>query len=77
MSMKVHPGTEEEIHLVRACAGPQACDFTRAELADDTKRGGEIGRALSALLLRWHPGDVIVARSSLSMTTSPLSMKDV
>src|SRR6267143_6182061 len=56
MSMEVHPGTEEEIHLVRACAGGQAGNLTRAELADDTKRGAEIGRARARATLAVYTG---------------------
>ncbi len=59
MSMEVHPGTEKEVHLVSACAGSQAGDLTRAELADDAKRGVEIPRTRAGATLAVYAGGAI------------------
>src|SRR5260370_37384146 len=56
VSMEVHPGTEEVIHLVRGYPGRQARDLTRAELADDTNRGAEIARARARATLAVYAG---------------------
>lgn len=59
MSMEVHPGTEKEAHRVSVRAGRQAGELTRAELANDTKRGLEIRRTRAGAALAVYAGSAI------------------